>query len=93
MWRVEIWDAGTACWVPDGTEAYSCGVTTRFGGTAQEAAERLLRNWTEEPFNNAVGRWRATVWNWKAGQPQGEPAASAETTCLARAGNEREAGR
>jgi hypothetical protein len=93
-WRVEIWDADRACWVPDGTESYSSGVSTRVDGTAQEAAERLLRNWTEEYSAMTVsGRWRATVWNWKSGQPLGEPAASAETTCPRNTEDELEAGR
>jgi hypothetical protein len=90
MWRVETWDAGRACWVLDGAEEYSTGITRRCEGTAQQAAERLLRNWAGEFFNTAASHWRATVWNWQ-GKPLGEPAAMAETARLGRHGLESEA--
>jgi hypothetical protein len=92
-YRVEFWDAAAARWVPDGAEALCSGITRRCENTAGELAERLLRNWTEEPASTVTGRWRATVWNWEPGRSVGEPAASAVVTRPECPGPEPEAGR
>jgi len=78
-WRIEYWDPATATWNLDGNESLATGIASRFDGTAEDLAERLLRNWTDEP-GTADGRWRATIWRYDPARPPGDPAATKETT-------------
>ena len=77
-WRVEYWNPSAATWTLDGNESLATGIASRFEGTAEDLAERLLRNWTDEP-GTAGGRWRATIWEYDPARPPGDPAATKET--------------
>jgi len=78
-WRVEFWNPAAATWTLDGNESLATGIASRFDGTAGDLAERLLRNWTDEP-GTVGGRWRATIWEYDPAGPPGDPAATKETT-------------
>jgi hypothetical protein len=77
-YQVDMRDPATGQWTPDGPQA--SGVT-RTGEAPQEAAGRLLRNWTADAGSAAGLGFRARLWTYSAtfDGPHGDLAGEAVT--------------